>query len=120
MDSHDDEGGHTDERHIGKSDQWLRNRNQRETKPKSSTFTNEAIANLTQARFVKKYKKEIKEWLVDSSKIRNFAKDITMDREIGIIVSKKGRTRTTNKAKVVLKKDNSSLGYHILTSYPVP
>ena len=66
------------------------------------------------------FKKEIEEWLGDKGAANVFSDFITMDREIGTIVSKRGRTRTTKKANVVLKKDNSELGYHILTSYPVP
>ena len=75
---------------------------------------------MTQARFVKKYKKEIIEWLNDTTDKGNLVRNITMDREIGTVVSKRGRIRQTKKAKVVLKKDNSSLGYHILTSFPIP
>ena len=74
---------------------------------------------MTQARFVKRYKKEIDAWLKSNRK-KPFAEDITMDRDIGTVVSKRGRTRTTKKATVVLKKDNSQLGYHILTSFPIP
>ena len=43
-----------------------------------------------------------------------------MDREIGTVVAGKGKARPSNKAKVVLRKDNSELGYHILTSFPIP
>ena len=120
MDSHDDEGGHTDARHIGKNDQWLRNRQRSDGIKDSSTFSNNAAANLTQARFVKAYKKEIREWLNNKKANNTFVDEITMDREIGTAVSGKGKARPTRKAKVVLKKDSSELGYHILTSYPIP
>ena len=117
---HDDEGGHTDDRHISKADQWLRNRQRNDGIKNSSSFANNAAANLTQARFIKTYKKEIREWLNDKKAPRKFTKDIIMDRVIGTAIPGKGKARPTNKAKVVLLKDNSELGYHILTSFPVP
>ena len=43
-----------------------------------------------------------------------------MDREVGSVVSGKGKVRPTNKAKVVLVKDKSELGYRVQTSFPVP
>ena len=43
-----------------------------------------------------------------------------MDRVVGNVTPKKGKTRTTKRAKVVLKKDDSELGYYILTSFPIP
>ena len=43
-----------------------------------------------------------------------------MDRQIGIVVPKNGKARSTRKATVVLGKDKTELGYHAVTSYPVP
>ena len=117
---HDKAGGHTRERHIGKPDQWLRNRQRSEDKKDVSTFGDNAVGNLTQARFVKMYKKEIKEWVKDKNSSNRFVGDITMDRETGKVKAGKGKIRSTKKAKVVLVKDNSELGYRIQTSYPIP
>ena len=117
---HDKAGGHTRERHIGKADRWLRNRQRNDEIKEVSTFSSNAVGNLTQARFVKMYKKEIREWLDNKKARRPFARDITMDRETGRIKAGKGKIRSTKKAKVVLMKDNSELGYRIHTSYPVP
>ena len=119
LQGHDDEGGHTDDRHIGKSERWLRKRINRENLDEASSFYDYPAANLTQARFIKKYKKEIDAW-VKSDKTENFVEDIEMNRNIGIHVPKNGKVNDTNSARVVLKKDSSELGYHIRTSYPVP
>ena len=116
---HDDEGGHTDDRHIGKSESWLRNRQRSENKKTVSTFNDYQTANLVQARFIKKHRGEIEAWLKSRSK-RNFAEDITFDKQIGTVIKGKAKAKPTNKAKVVLKKDNSELGYRVQTSYPVP
>ena len=117
---HDAEGGHTRDRHIGKADQWLRNRQREDGIKDSSGFTNSAAANLTQARFVKAYKKEIKEWLGNKKATRPFVGTITMNRVIGTAVPGKGKARPTKKARIVLAKDGSELGYHIVTSFPIP
>jgi hypothetical protein len=116
---HDEEGGHTDKKHIGKSEQWLRDRIRREGLDEASSFYDNSIANLTQAKFIGKYKKEIDAWLKSNIK-GTFARNITMDREIGIYVPKKGRVRHVKKATVVLGKNESELGYRVITSYPKP
>ena len=97
----------------------MRNRQRNENLDNSSSFNSPANANLTQARFVKKYKKEIKEWL-NSDETGTFVRVIVMDREIGIVVPGKGKARPTNKARIVLAKDNSELSYHVVTSFPIP
>lgn len=86
----------------------------------ASSFYDYPSANLTQARFIKENKREIEAWLENSEITGTFVKDIQMSRNIGIYVPRNGKTRFTNKAKVVLGKDNSELGYHVVTSYPVP
>ena len=117
---HENEGGHTIERHVGKSTEWLRNRARTDrTTDVASSFNTEANANLTQARFIKESKGEIQKWLENDSKVP-FRGNISMDREIGIVVDDKGKVMTSNKARIILVKDNSELGYHILTSFPTP
>ena len=67
LDSHDAAGGHTRERHVGKSTEWLRQRIQNTPGlTEASSFDNAARANLTQARFVKENKEEIDIWLKSS------------------------------------------------------
>ena len=97
VEGHDNEGGHTQERHVGKSERWLRDRIDRESLDGASSFYDYGAANLTQARFVKKYKKEIDAWLKSKSK-GTFRRTITMDREIGIVVKRNGSVKKTKKA----------------------
>ena len=116
---HDNEGTHTQDRHIGKSERWLRDRVNRENLDGASSFYDYPAANLTQARFVKKYKKEIDAWLKSKSK-GTFRRTITVDRKIGIYVPEKGKARQVKKARVVLGKKASELGYRIVTTFPIP
>lgn len=64
--------------------------------------------------------KEIDKWLADKSSQMFFRGNITMDRDIGIVVNKRGSVTTTNNAKVILFKDNTELGYHIRTTFLEP
>ena len=56
--------GHTRERHIGKSDNWLKQRLADDPNMNNaSTFFNEAGANRAQGLLVKKHKLDIDRWL---------------------------------------------------------
>ena len=116
---HDDEGGHTIERHIGKSDNWLQKR--AGTLPplyEASSFTDTPSANLTQARAIKENRAKIDAYL-KSKNNKNLVLNVTMNRDIGRVVNRSGKAWNTKKAKVVINRVASELGYKILTSYPV-
>jgi hypothetical protein len=120
LDDHERSGGHTMDRHVGKSEAWLQKRAQAEGKDVVSSFNNEAAANRTQGSFVKKYKADIETWVKSDSKDL-FVREIEMKQPIGHWVRNgvKG-TNSTNRATVVLVKDNSAQGYYIRTAYPIP
>ena len=79
----------------------------------ASSFYDYPATNLTQARFVKKYKKEIDAWLKSKRK-GTFAREIQTSRNIGIYVPKKGKVRHVKKATVVLGKNNSDTEHHLI------
>lgn len=117
-------GGHTIERHVGKSDNWLRNRLLSEPEIKTaSTFRNEAVANRTIAQFVKQNRAEIEAWLKSGE--HRFEKDIISNETIGSILSRgKGgaplnKSIETNKARISIVRDNTPQGWHVQTSFPI-
>lgn len=58
--SHEEAGGQTDDRHVGKSENWLRKRLAEDPNLESaSSFYNEEAANRTQGRFLKQFRQEI-------------------------------------------------------------
>lgn len=118
--SHENAGGHTDARHIGKSDNWLRKRLKDDPNLQAaSTFTNEAAANRTQGRFVKKYKTEIAEWLKRGGN-GTFVRSIDTKKPIGRVLPRgKHHPEGSSKAMVIVAKNDSDLGYYIVTSYPI-
>jgi Bacterial CdiA-CT RNAse A domain len=118
--SHEVLGGHTLEKHVGKSETWLRQRlqNDPDIGDYASSFRNEAIANRAQGRFVNRFKADIDNWLKDGSN-RRLVVQFDMGEAVGIVVERgKSGAVTTSKVAVVLVKDSSPQGWHFLTSFP--
>lgn len=112
--------GHTVERHVGKSDNWMKKRLEAEPdKDVVSTFTNEAIANRAQGSFVKRYRFEIDKWLKgDDPQYKN-----TLD--VGYFVGnvlKRGEERSKPTSKVfclIRRSKTSPQGWYFHTAYTV-
>ena len=118
VEGHDKRGGHTRQRHIGKSVSWLQKRAASLSPDyEASTFNTNGNANLTQARAIKENKEKINAWL--KTKESRLVLQKTMDREIGTVVNRSGKVWNTKRVRIVLTKDSSKLGYKVLTSYPV-
>ncbi len=121
VDTHDLLGGHIREEHIGRSENWLRNRlNKPEMRNENfaSSFYNESTANRALGKFVKEHKAEIDAFLKDSRRLKT---NVTFDfGETAGIVVERGKTgsKVTNKVLVVLVKDNSETGWHFLSAFP--
>jgi hypothetical protein len=118
---HEATGGHTIERHVGKSDTWLSNRLAKDPDlDVASTFTNDIAANRTQGMFVNKSKKQIVQWLNDPAKPQILVATFDTGAPIGRVLQRGENTSTTtSKANLVLTRDGSAQGWHFLTSFPV-
>jgi hypothetical protein len=117
-------GGHTIERHVGKSETWLRNRLQNDPELKKvnfcSSFRNEAIANRVQGQFVKRHRAALEAWLKNDES-HSFKTKVTMNEPVGIVVERgKSGASETYTSRVIAIRDSSPQGWHILTSYPIP
>jgi Bacterial CdiA-CT RNAse A domain len=119
VNSHELAGGHTIERHVGRSENWLRNRLANDPDLQfASSFRNEAAANRVQGQFVKQNRAEIEAWLRGGE--QRFVGSVEMRDPVGIVVERgRGGAVETGRAQVVLVRDGSPQGWHILTSYPV-
>jgi hypothetical protein len=119
VESHESAGGHTTERHVGKSESWLRRRLASDPELEAvSSFRNEVAANRAQGVFVKRYRERIDAWLASGK--GTFRGKIDMGEPVGIVVESSGRVIETSRAMFVLVRDSSAHGWHFLTSYPVP
>jgi hypothetical protein len=118
LNDHEDAGGHSVERHVGRSPNWLRNRIEREGLDTASSFHNESSANRTQGRFVSQYNEEIEAWLKTDERL--FVREIEMKKPVGIVVEDGvGGSTETSRARIVIERDKTERGWHILTSFPV-
>ena len=122
IDTQDLLGGHIREEHIGRSETWLRNRlNQPENSDLkfASSFKNEEIANRTIGKFVKRFEGEIENFLKTSKSLKLEVVFETGEQSLGVGVTRgKSEVWDSTKAYVMIVKDNSEKGWHVLTSYP--
>jgi hypothetical protein len=115
-------GGHTIERHVGKSDEDLRARLKREPRiAAASTYTDLAVAERVVAEALREAAGQVERWTARTGRRPNLALDY--DGAPGTIVGRslrRGRPtaeRCTD-AVVVLRWDERRDDYFVLTSYP--
>jgi hypothetical protein len=116
--------GHTLAKHVGKSETWLRNRLEKDPKMEDenfcSSFRNEAIANRVQGQFVKQHRAMLERWLKNNES-HILKTEVVMREPVGIVVERgKSGASETHTSRVVVIRDSSAQGWHILTSFPVP
>lgn len=113
-------GGHTLQRHVGKTDADLIARLRREPQISSaSTYTDRATAERVVGDALRSGNRAFAAWRERSGRKPNFVLRYHADRVIGRSV---GRGQTTsvpcNRALVVLRWDERRARYYVLTSYP--
>lgn len=114
--------GHTIEKHVGKSEAWLRNRLETDPNLRNtdfvSTFFNEETANRAQGRFVKQHREQIDRWLKSGE--HRLEAEVTMEQPVGIVVERgKGGSVETARVRLTLVRDDSAQGWHFKTSFPI-
>jgi hypothetical protein len=122
LNDHENSGGHSIDRHVGKSPNWLKRRLENNLGMETaSTFNSDVAANRTQGRLVKRHKATIEEWL-NNSEDRQLEIDIDMEQPIGTTLNREDSTpMSTSKARFVIRRDSTSeQGWYIHTSYPIP
>jgi hypothetical protein len=113
-------GGHTLSRHVGRSDDDLRERLRRETRiAAASTFTDRATAEAVVAETIARASGRLREWSHRPPPRPNLALDYSGPRVIGRSL-RRGRSRTEpcEDAVVVLKWPADDRDFFVLTAYP--
>ena len=107
--------GHVLERHIGKTDDYLRLRIAEDGLESASTFTDKETFLRVFKQAEQKYAKEIEGWLGNSTIKHNFELDIAAN-DIGRVIHKSNLHKSINAtyARFVIVKDGKS-GYKVLT-----
>ncbi|MEH7461396.1 RNase A-like domain-containing lipoprotein [Bacillus thuringiensis] len=112
--------GHTIERHVGKTDEQLKERLRTDNVSAASTYYDKETATKAVKDTIKQHEKEIEKWLKESKENRlvlntkhNFA--------VGKTVLKKDmrvKDGLRNTVTVLQRDKGSQLGFKIVTSYP--
>jgi hypothetical protein len=116
-------GGHTVEKHVGKTEGWLRSRLKTDPElrgePFASSFYDKALANRAQMQAVKTFRSQIEEWLRGGSG-RPLRLEIEMGEPAGIVVTRgRSGSAVSSTVRVIIARDNTAQGWHVLTSFPI-
>ena len=120
LEAHEDAGGHLIERHVGKSEQWLLDRVNRENISAASSFRDLPEAEHFVAQTIARHQDRIDAW-VDGQGGNRLVIDATFDASTGISVER-GDSDASDVFSVKLVLERSSkledIGYRIVTGYP--
>ncbi|HET6546214.1 MAG TPA: RNase A-like domain-containing protein [Rhodanobacteraceae bacterium] len=119
LDAHEDAGSHLIERHVGKSEQELVERLQRENISASSSFRDLPSAEHFVAATIAEHQDRIDAW-VGGEGGRRLVLEASFDRSTGISVQR-GETHAEDvfSVKLVLERSDAlGIGYRIVTGYP--
>ena len=114
-------GGHTLARHVGRSDDQLRQRLRDEPRiSAASSYTDRPLAERTVARTLSRNKRRIDQWLARSGSRPNLALDYrgTRQETIGRSVTRRSPQAVACTDAVVVLRWDGGRGFFVLTSYP--
>jgi len=110
-------GGHTLSKHVGRTDNELRERLVHEDISASSTYTDRAAAQFAVGNALEQSSNRVEQWMA-RSKHPNLVLDYRGDQPVGRTLHRgDSASQPCAKAKVVLRWLSSS-EYYVLTSYP--
>jgi hypothetical protein len=111
-------GGHTLRKHVGRSDDELRERLAQEDISAASTYTDRAAAEFAVGNALQEGQYRIEQWLARSGGHPNLVLDYRGGQPVGRTLHRgDSASRACAEAKVVLRWLSSS-EYYVLTSYP--
>ncbi|TWI06143.1 hypothetical protein IP90_00407 [Luteimonas cucumeris] len=119
LEAHEQAGSHLIERHVGKSEQDLVDRLQRENISASSSFRDLPAAEHFVAATIAEHQDEIDAW-VGGDGGRRLVIDARFDASTGISVQRgESQAEDVFSVKLVLERSDSlGIGYRIVTGYP--
>ncbi len=118
LDFHEAAGGHTLERHVGKTEAELAQRLASEKISAASSFTYRSVAEVAIAEAMSKNQSAIDSWMKKQGNRYTIKYDA--HRIIGITMSRRASKATsTSRLKIILQRSTKlPPGYFILTAYP--
>jgi hypothetical protein len=114
----EERGGHTLKKHVGRTDEQLRERLRRERISAASTWTNRDTAEATVAEAFRAEQRRIDGWMKRDYPRANLALHYDAGRPIGRSLQR-GREQPVDctRAVIVLRADGSD-SFYVLTTYP--
>ncbi len=119
LDFHEAAGGHTLERHVGKTEAELAQRLDRDKRiSAASSFTYRSVAEAAIAEAMNRNQSAIDSWV--KSRSNRYTIDYNANKTIGITMRRGASKATqTSRLRIVLQRsDKLPPGYFILTAYP--
>ncbi|NQE35145.1 RNase A-like domain-containing protein [Microcoleus asticus] len=119
LDFHESAGGHTLERHVGKTEAQLAQRLASETRiSAASSFTDRSVAEAAIGEAMNRNQNAIDSWV--KSRGNRYTIDYNANRRIGITLRRRASKATSaSRLKIVLQRSAKlPPGYFILTAYP--
>lgn len=119
LDFHEAAGGHTLERHVGKTEAQLAQRLASETRiPAASSFTDRSVAEAAIGEAMNRNQNAIDSWV--KSRGNRYTIDYNTNRIIGITLRRRAsKASSASRLKIVLQRSAKlPPGYFILTAYP--
>jgi hypothetical protein len=119
-------GGHTLKRHVGKTDEELRDRLEHERISAASTYTDRATAERAIATAIRQNEDKVRSWISKPGQHTNLVLDYDADQPIGRTLRRGASTPVPCAHAVVVLSWIQSAGatlppessYYVLTSYP--
>ena len=118
LDRDEARGGHTLERHIGKTDAELRERLESESISADSTYADRDMAEMAVAAAIRENSHRIDSWLHRPGGHSNLVLDYDSDSPVGRSMHQGGTQSFPCSHAVVILKWASPSDYYVLTSYP--
>jgi Bacterial CdiA-CT RNAse A domain len=111
--------GHTLLKHVGKTPEELAGRFKNEPNlERSSTFIDRRTAEAATAKVLDQNAEVLAKWLAAPD--RALALESDHGVEVGISVAKDGTIVSASRSRVLLRKENTMLGYYVRTAFPTP
>jgi Bacterial CdiA-CT RNAse A domain len=120
LDAHEAAGGHTLEKHVGKTEAELKQRLETDRQiSAASSFTNRSIAEAAIGEAINRNERAIASWL--RSRENRYTIDYNANRKVGITLRRRAsKASSTSSLKIIFQRSKKlPPGYFILTAYPV-
>ena len=112
-------GGHTLSRHVGRTDEQLQERLQRERNiSAASTWTNRETAEETVAEALRVEQRRIESWMRRGERRTNLALHFDTGRPIGRSLQREASEAVVCTSAVIVLRADGPDGFYVLTTYP--